>query len=57
MQTPDAAEETKLIDAYKRELAKLGELVDKVVREHPWKVLGVTALVGVVLGLLVGRRS
>ena len=50
MQTPDAAEEAKRIDAYKEELAKL-------VREHPWKALGAVAVAGVILGLLLGRRS
>lgn len=29
---------------------------DRYVREHPWQSVGVAAAVGVVVGLLIGRR-
>ena len=29
---------------------------DAYAHEHPWKVAGITALLGVALGLLIGRR-
>jgi ElaB/YqjD/DUF883 family membrane-anchored ribosome-binding protein len=32
------------------------EATDAYVHEHPWKVAGLTALLGVAVGLLVGRR-
>ncbi|TMH33838.1 MAG: DUF883 family protein [Betaproteobacteria bacterium] len=57
MQTPDATEEAKRIDAYKEQLAELGDTADKLVHAHPWKALGAVAVVGLILGLLLGRRS
>ncbi len=32
------------------------ETTDAYAHEHPWKVAGLTALLGVVIGLLIGRR-
>ena len=32
------------------------EATDDYAHEHPWKVAGLTALLGVVVGLLIGRR-
>ena len=32
------------------------ETTDAYAREHPWKVAGFTALLGVAVGLLIGRR-
>ena len=32
------------------------ETTDAYAHEHPWKVAGLTALLGVVVGLLIGRR-
>jgi ElaB/YqjD/DUF883 family membrane-anchored ribosome-binding protein len=32
------------------------ETTDAYVHEHPWKVAGFTALLGVAVGLLIGRR-
>lgn len=34
----------------------LGQTTDGYVHENPWKAIGVAAGVGVVIGLLVGRR-
>ncbi|MBS4095893.1 MAG: DUF883 domain-containing protein [Sulfuricella sp.] len=58
--------ETHLSDA-KAKLAALEEVVaqrakqaadatDQYVRENPWKAVGVAAGVGVLLGMLIGRR-
>ena len=32
------------------------EVTDAYVHEHPWEVAGFTALIGVAVGLLIGRR-
>jgi ElaB/YqjD/DUF883 family membrane-anchored ribosome-binding protein len=32
------------------------EATDAYAHEHPWKIAGVTALLGVAVGLLIGRR-
>jgi len=32
------------------------QATDAYVHEHPWKVAGITALLGVALGLLISRR-
>ena len=32
------------------------EATDGYAHEHPWRIAGVSALVGVALGLLIGRR-
>ena len=32
------------------------QVTDAYVHEHPWKVAGFTALIGVAVGLLIGRR-
>jgi ElaB/YqjD/DUF883 family membrane-anchored ribosome-binding protein len=32
------------------------EATDAYAHEHPWKVAGFTALIGVAVGLLIGRR-
>ena len=34
----------------------VAEATDVYVHEHPWKVAGFTALLGVAVGLLIGRR-
>lgn len=39
METPNAAEEAKLIDVYKQELAKLGQNTERIMRRHPWAAL------------------
>ena len=57
MQTPNAGEQAKLIDAYKQQLVELGGNVERVMRRHPWAALGLAALAGAVIGVLVGRRS
>jgi ElaB/YqjD/DUF883 family membrane-anchored ribosome-binding protein len=57
MQTPNAAEEAKLIDAYKEQLVKLGGNAERVMRRHPWAALCIAVFAGAVIGLLAGRRS
>ena len=57
MEPPNPAEEAKLMDLYKQELAKLGENTERVMRRHPYAALGVAALAGMIIGLLIGRRS
>ena len=32
------------------------EATDDYAHEHPWKIAGITALLGVAVGLLIGRR-
>ena len=32
------------------------EVTDDYAHEHPWKIAGITALLGVAVGLLIGRR-
>jgi ElaB/YqjD/DUF883 family membrane-anchored ribosome-binding protein len=32
------------------------EVTDDYAHEHPWKIAGVSALLGVALGMLIGRR-
>jgi ElaB/YqjD/DUF883 family membrane-anchored ribosome-binding protein len=51
------------LDVARARLGSLGEeyveqarAVDGYVREHPWQAVGVAALAGVVLGLLITRR-
>ena len=56
MKTPDFAQEEKLIEDAKKRLAEFGDTAEQLMREHPWKVAGAAAALGVVLGLLL-RRS
>jgi len=51
------------LDSARIELGALGEeyaqqvrAVDAYVRGHPWRAVGIAALAGIVLGLLVSRR-
>ena len=51
------------LDSARIELGALGEeyaqqvrAVDGYVREHPWQAVGIAALAGIVLGLLISRR-
>ena len=32
------------------------DATDNYAHEHPWKIAGITALIGVAVGLLIGRR-
>ena len=42
-----------IVTAQARDAAKA---TDEMVREHPWKAVGIAAAVGVLLGLLIQRR-
>jgi ElaB/YqjD/DUF883 family membrane-anchored ribosome-binding protein len=35
----------------------IGKRTDGFVRDNPWQVIGVAAVVGLAVGLVVGRRS
>jgi ElaB/YqjD/DUF883 family membrane-anchored ribosome-binding protein len=37
--------------------SKVTKTADSYVRENPWQVVGIAAVVGVVLGVLLSRRS
>jgi ElaB/YqjD/DUF883 family membrane-anchored ribosome-binding protein len=36
---------------------QIGKTTDTYVRDNPWQVVGIAAVVGVVLGVLMSRRS
>jgi ElaB/YqjD/DUF883 family membrane-anchored ribosome-binding protein len=36
---------------------QIGKRTDGFVRDNPWQVIGVAAVVGLAVGLVVGRRS
>ena len=58
MKAVDAAKE-KLVDGadtVKRHTQKAAGDVDDYVRDNPWQAVGVAALVGAMLGILVARR-
>jgi ElaB/YqjD/DUF883 family membrane-anchored ribosome-binding protein len=40
-----------------RRVKEIADDAEGYVREHPWQALGVAAGVGLILGLLMGRRS
>ena len=42
--------------AAKDQVRAAAETTDAYAHEHPWKVAGITALLGVAVGLLIGRR-
>jgi ElaB/YqjD/DUF883 family membrane-anchored ribosome-binding protein len=42
--------------AAKDQVRAAAETTDAYAHEHPWKVAGFTALLGVAVGLLIGRR-
>ena len=49
----------KMVDAERALIGKTKEsakLADEYVRDNPWQAVGVAAAVGLVLGLLIGRR-
>ena len=35
---------------------QVGDATDELVHEHPWHAIGVAALAGVVVGIMIGRR-
>ncbi|MES2502756.1 MAG: DUF883 family protein [Pseudomonadota bacterium] len=47
------AEAQSIVLAKSKEAAKV---TDTYVHEHPWKSIGTAAAVGVVIGMLIGRR-
>ena len=54
-----AAAKIKLSDAERAALEKAKEaakITDEYVHDHPWHAVGVAAGIGLVLGLLIGRR-
>ena len=46
----------ELEQAATEQVRAAAETTDAYAHEHPWKVAGLTALLGVVVGLLIGRR-
>ena len=49
----------KMLDAEEELLAKTKEaarVTDEYVHDHPWHAVGIAAGVGLVIGLLIGRR-
>jgi ElaB/YqjD/DUF883 family membrane-anchored ribosome-binding protein len=51
------SEEAKQVEDYaKQRLSELGDTAEQLVRHHPWQALGVIAAVGVVVGVLLGKR-
>lgn len=43
-------------DAIKVKTREVARATDDYVHEHPWKAIGTAASVGVIVGLLIGRR-
>jgi len=51
------SEEAKQVEDYaKQRLTELGDTAEELVRHHPWQAVGIVAAVGLVLGVLLGRR-
>ncbi|HKA41219.1 MAG TPA: hypothetical protein VKF40_04430 [Burkholderiales bacterium] len=48
---------TEKMNEVKQELAEFGDIATKLVREHPWTIVGAVAAAGVVLGLLLRWRA
>jgi ElaB/YqjD/DUF883 family membrane-anchored ribosome-binding protein len=44
------------LESLGEEYVEQARAVDGYVREHPWQAVGVAALAGIVLGLLITRR-
>ncbi len=54
-----SAAKAKMIDAEEALLARTkaaAKATDEYVHVHPWQAIGIAASVGVVIGLLIGRR-
>jgi len=54
-----AAAKVKLTDAERAALERAKEaakVTDEYVHDHPWHAVGIAAGIGLVLGLLIGRR-
>ncbi|MDO9149289.1 MAG: DUF883 family protein [Hydrogenophaga sp.] len=43
-------------DAVKEKTKEMARVTDDYVHEHPWRAIGTAAGVGLVIGLLIGRR-
>ena len=50
------AELTRLQDAAVTKAKEAGHAADEFVHENPWKSIGIAAGIGLVVGLLIGRR-
>ncbi len=48
---------TAKMNEVKHELAELGGIAAKLVRENPWSAVGAAAAAGVILGLLLRGRT
>jgi len=59
MATVDAAKESlaERADSWRRQAQRAASGADDYVRESPWAAVGLAALVGAVVGILVARRS
>lgn len=59
MNAVDAAKESlaERADTLKRRAQKAASSTDDYVRDNPWAAVGLAALVGAVVGILVARRS
>jgi len=55
----DAAQErfTDIYDGARRQVIAGGKHADKAIRENPYQSLAIAACVGLLFGVLVGRRS
>ena len=53
----NAREQLREFEQTAREQARAAaQATDDYAHEHPWKLAGITALLGVAVGLLIGRR-
>jgi len=59
MRAVDTAKETLAqgSDTVRRQAQRAAATADDYVRESPWQAVGIAALVGAVVGILVARRS
>ena len=60
MPTPTSAAKSALADSASQvrgQARQLTKTTDSYVRDNPWQVVGIAAVVGVVLGVLMSRRS
>jgi ElaB/YqjD/DUF883 family membrane-anchored ribosome-binding protein len=48
---------TAKMNEVKKELAEFGDIAAKLVRENPWSAVGAAAAAGMIVGLLLRRRT
>ena len=53
---PTAAMAMRINLARRMMTKNVGDATDELVHEHPWHAIGVAALAGVVVGIMIGRR-